>query len=32
MVENPQTLILLAAVVYLSYGVALLMHDKNNRK
>ena len=32
MVENPQTLILLAVVAYLSYGVALLIHDRNNRK
>lgn len=32
MIENPQTLILLAVVAYLSYGVALLMHDRNNRK
>ena len=27
-----QLFILVAAVAYLSYGVALLMHDKNNRK
>ena len=32
MIENPQTLILLAVVAYLSYGVALLIHDRNNRK
>jgi len=27
-----QLLILVAVVAYLSYGVALLMHDRNNRK
>jgi hypothetical protein len=27
-----QLLILLAAVAYLSYGVALLINDRNNRK
>jgi hypothetical protein len=32
MIESPQTLILLAVVAYLSYGVALLIHDRNNRK
>jgi hypothetical protein len=32
MIESPQTLILLAAVAYLSYGAALLINDRNNRK
>ena len=32
MIESPQTLILLAVVAYLSYGGALLIHDRNNRK
>jgi hypothetical protein len=32
MIENIQTLILVAAVAYLTYGAALLMNDRNNRK
>jgi len=32
MIENPQTLIILAAACYLCYGAALIIHDRNNRK
>lgn len=32
MIENPQTLILLAFMCYLCYGVALIIHDRNNKK
>ena len=32
MIENPQTLIILAAACYLCYGAALIIDDKNNRK
>ena len=32
MIESPQTLILLAVMCYLAYAVALIIHDRNNRK